>query len=336
MLPGEESKKMMTSYKRTGCGRQVFCLRLVLLAVSLLLAASSSCRLYTLEKDLDPKSAEFLSKVTYIITGEERRIFLELPDSEKEKFVADFWRRRDPDPESEENEFKTEYFARISKADELFKGEGRPGWLSDRGRIFVIYGPPQERRTSPVIDRQARACQEIWYYKSYPVTFVDSSCSGTYVLMTLDLTPIEDLNLSRSLSERRERRKEEVFDFNFSQTVSAAVSGKIEGLFVLEIPYERIWFGAEGLSLKTTLQVEVELREGRENPGWQFKQEYEIKMSGAELKENRKNNYRIEIPYALTWDPDKISGGKPKVQVSVRNKTGAEEIKKSFDFVKSN
>lgn len=65
-------------------------------------------------------NAEFLSKVRYIINKKERKIFLELPDSEKERFKDEFWERRDPDPETEENEFKMEYFNRIEKANDLF------------------------------------------------------------------------------------------------------------------------------------------------------------------------------------------------------------------------
>jgi GWxTD domain-containing protein len=327
---------MAASQNKTGPGSLAFGPALVLLAVSALLAASSSCSLYTPEKDLNPINAEFLSKVRYIITGEERRTFLELSDSEKEKFVEEFWRRRDPDPGTEENEFKTEYFSRIGKADELFSGEGRPGWLTDRGRIFILYGPPLERRISPVNDNRSKACQEIWFYKSYPLTFVDSSCSGTYVLITLDLTPIDDLNISRPATGRRENKEKTFFDFNFRQTVSADEAGRIEGIFILEVPFERIWFGAEGDTLKTTLHVEAELREGRENLGWQFKQDYEIKMNEAELKENRKTSYRIEIPFVLTQDLDKVRRGKPRVQIVLKNKTGGEELRKSFDFGKSN
>jgi GWxTD domain-containing protein len=119
---------------------------LIILSLLLLL----SCRLYQLERKLDPENAEFLSKVSYIITKEERKIFLELPDKEKEKFREEFWKRRDPDLETEENEFKTEYFKRLERAAEIFMGEGRPGWLTDRGRIYVLFGPPADRMTYPM------------------------------------------------------------------------------------------------------------------------------------------------------------------------------------------
>ena len=147
---------------------------LFLLTCSFLLFLSSSCRLYKLEHKLDPENAEFLSKVRYIINKKERKIFLELPNSEKEKFKEEFWERRDPDPETEENEFKMEYFNRIEKADELFKGEGKQGWLTDRGRIYILFGPPMDRIIFPMGGDPDSRWREIWYHGDFPVVFVDS------------------------------------------------------------------------------------------------------------------------------------------------------------------
>ncbi len=326
---------MMKLREQSGRGFRSLSLAFMIMAAAGLLLASSSCTIYTPEKDLDPASAEFLSRVRYIITREERAVFLELPASERPKFMEQFWTRRDPDPSTEENEFKTEYFDRIGKADELFAGEARPGWLTDRGRIYILFGPPAERRVSPVTGNRSRACQEIWLYRDYPLTFVDASCSGTFVLLSLDITPINDLNITRSPLERREKGEKASFDFTFSQTISADEAGKIEGMFILEVPFERIWLGAEGNVFKTTLQVEAELRQGRENLGWSFRRDYEIEMSEAELKESRKKNFRAEIPFVLTQNLDKIRSAVPKIQVVLRNKTGSEEMRKTFDFGKS-
>jgi GWxTD domain-containing protein len=112
-------------------------------------ALSVSCKLYNLERKLDPEYADFISKVRYIITGDERRIFLELPDSEKPKFIEEFWQRRNPDPTAKENAFQIEYFNRIERANKFFMGEGTPGWLTDRGRIYILFGPPRDRITQP-------------------------------------------------------------------------------------------------------------------------------------------------------------------------------------------
>jgi len=168
---------------------------LLLLSFSFLVFFSSSCRLYELERKLNPVNAEFLSKVRYIITSKERKIFLELPDSEKEQFIEEFWKRRDPDSDTEENEFKMEYLNRVEKATELFVSEAKPGWLTDRGRIYILFGPPMERLTYPMGADTYTHCREIWYYGAFPVVFVDSTCTGIYSLITYDLSSIRELNL---------------------------------------------------------------------------------------------------------------------------------------------
>ena len=83
--------------------------------LSFLFASIPGCRLYQQEKKLSPEYKEFLSKVRYIVTKEERKMFLELPDSDKKDFQEEFWTRRDPDSYTEENEFKEEYFRRVKE-----------------------------------------------------------------------------------------------------------------------------------------------------------------------------------------------------------------------------
>src|SRR4030095_3381369 len=88
--------------------------------------------------------------VTYVITDEERKAFKKLAtDDERERFIEEFWRRRDPDPDTEENEFKEEYYERIAYANEHF-ASGIPGWKSDRGRIWIMYGKPDGQETHPM------------------------------------------------------------------------------------------------------------------------------------------------------------------------------------------
>jgi len=82
--------------------------------------------------------------VAYIITDEERAAFKRLQtDEEREQFIEAFWQRRDPTPDTIENEFKEEHYRRIAYANEHF-ASGIPGWKTDRGRIYIVYGPPDE------------------------------------------------------------------------------------------------------------------------------------------------------------------------------------------------
>jgi len=136
--------------------------------------------------------------VTYVITDEERKAFKKLAtDDERERFIEEFWRRRDPDPDTDENEFKEEYYERIAYANEHF-ASGIPGWKSDRGRIWIMYGKPDERETHPSGGNYERPSYEgggstttypfeVWFYRylagvgsGVEIEFVDPTGSGEY------------------------------------------------------------------------------------------------------------------------------------------------------------
>src|SRR5262245_45835950 len=87
--------------------------------------------------------------VSYIITGEERTAWKRLTkDEERESFIENFWLRRDPTPDSIDNEFKDEHYERIAYANEHF-ASGIPGWKTDRGRIYIMHGKPDEIESHP-------------------------------------------------------------------------------------------------------------------------------------------------------------------------------------------
>jgi GWxTD domain-containing protein len=92
--------------------------------------------------------------VVYIITPAERVAFLTLStDAERNEFIGQFWQRRDPTPGTLDNEFKDQHYLRIAYANEHFAstlpGRAGVGWRTDRGRIYIMYGPPDERETHP-------------------------------------------------------------------------------------------------------------------------------------------------------------------------------------------
>lgn len=292
------------------------------------------CRLYKLERQLDPENAEFLSKVRYIITSKERKIFLELPDAEKEEFKAEFWKRRDPDPYTEENEFKMEYFNRIERADDLFSGEGKPGWLTDRGRIYILFGPPSERSTLPVGGR----CQEVWYYGNFPVIFIDSLCDGSFTLVTLNLAHLTALNQAQAQAlETFTKEDKAFFDFKVSQKRVRVEENRFEGLILIEIPYSTIWFKGEDDSLSTTLDVRIELKDSEKETIWDYEGAFDIKIDDIELQEMKEKNYKIEIPFTWEESLEKFNQRKSKLYIHITNRVGGDESKKVFEFIlKSN
>jgi GWxTD domain-containing protein len=141
--------------------------------------------------------------VVWIITDEERAAFKQLSnDEERDNFIEAFWQRRDPTPDTEENEYKEEHYARIAYANEHFAA-GIPGWKTDRGRIYIMYGKPDEIDAHPSGGTYDRPIDEgggqtstfpfeDWRYRYIEgigqeiiIEFVDNCMCGAYE-MTLD------------------------------------------------------------------------------------------------------------------------------------------------------
>jgi GWxTD domain-containing protein len=141
--------------------------------------------------------------VRWIITDEEQKAFKLLSnDEERDQFIEAFWQRRDPTPDTIENEFKEEHYRRIAYANEHFAA-GIPGWKSDRGRIYIMYGPADEIDSHPSGGSYERPMEEgggetstfpfeDWRYRYLEdigqeviIEFVDTCMCGDYH-MTLD------------------------------------------------------------------------------------------------------------------------------------------------------
>jgi GWxTD domain-containing protein len=89
------------------------------------------------------------TEVSYLITPAERLAFTSLKsDEERARFIEQFWNRRDPTPGTPDNEMKTEHYRRLSYANERFKWI-MPGWATDRGRVYITFGPPEEIESHP-------------------------------------------------------------------------------------------------------------------------------------------------------------------------------------------
>ena len=141
--------------------------------------------------------------VRWIITDEEKSAFMQLSnDEERDNFIEAFWQRRDPTPDTEENEFKEEHYRRIAYANEHFPA-GIPGWKTDRGRTYIVFGPPDEIESHPSGGSYERPMEEgggetstfpfeQWRYRYIEgigqeviIEFVDTCMCGDYH-MTID------------------------------------------------------------------------------------------------------------------------------------------------------
>jgi GWxTD domain-containing protein len=161
-----------------------------------------------LKQELGATYKKWLNQdVRWIITPEELQAFKQLSnDEERDAFIEQFWQRRDPTPDTAENEFKEEHYRRIAYANEHFAA-GRPGYLTDRGRIYIVFGPPDEIEAHPSGGTYDRPLEEgggetstypfeRWRYRYLPglntsnkqevwIEFVDTCMCGDYH-MTMD------------------------------------------------------------------------------------------------------------------------------------------------------
>jgi GWxTD domain-containing protein len=274
-----------------------------------LMAFFASCRLYKLERKLPPDDADFISKVRYIITSEERKIYLELPGDERAKFKEEFWKRRDPLPETEINEYEIEYFKRLDEATRLFHGEGRPGWQTDRGRIFILFGPPTERQTYPMAS--SGNCEEIWYYQNFPVVFVDQHCSGSYILTAINLAHLQELNIAQAHFMKTFSQEKPMFDYNVVLKKISLTADRYEGVIQIEIPYKGLWFvQRDDKKLEAVLDIRVELKTGVDDVFWKTSKSFPIVSDEEELKQHEKDRYRMEIPIVLEGNFETLRKGK--------------------------
>src|SRR5947209_1981642 len=157
-----------------------------------------------LKQELSKPYKKWLDEdVAYIITDEERAAFKQLSnDEERDNFIEAFWQRRDPTPDTEENEYKEEHYQRIAYANEHFAA-GVPGWKTDRGRIYIVFGKADEVESHPSGGSYERPMEEgggetstfpfeQWRYRYLEgvgqeviIEFVDTCMCGDYH-MTMD------------------------------------------------------------------------------------------------------------------------------------------------------
>jgi len=101
-------------------------------------------------------------QIAYISSEQEIRVFEELDTEGKKRFLAEFWKRRDPDPTTQVNEYKQDYFESIQYANATFSSAFKEGWRTDQGRVILVYGKPDEIERNP--SSLNSSPYEIWYY----------------------------------------------------------------------------------------------------------------------------------------------------------------------------
>jgi GWxTD domain-containing protein len=232
------------------------------------------------KKTIEPLSEyakQWLEEVVpYIITDVEKEIFVNLPNEvERGKFIENFWKKRDPNPQTPENEFKEDYYRRIALANKFFGSGGIKGWRTDRGRIYIILGPPNEiqRDMSPSgsFGSVFHGPREIWNYWGLPnprlpynveFVFVDKLGTGNYVLE-------QSLKLTQGGSQPFDLNSSHYY-FDYLEIQTEAMRNPFEGLDKLKgvittqvtydrIPIEYALYRLKGPEGKTNVSVVVRI-----------------------------------------------------------------------------
>jgi GWxTD domain-containing protein len=306
--------------------------------MSLVSCFFDSCRGNQIEKKLDPESSNFMSLVRYIITPEEYDEFTHLPVQEREKFIENFWKRRDPDPDTEENEFKEAYFTRLEEAQEIFR-ESAGGYLTDRGMIYVLFGPPDYVYHSKVstYDRN-RGVQEQWFYyllldkyHNVEINFIDrfgsSSFSGPLNFSAgkfeLDRRGPSVLPLIQEAKESFLKPGQNKF-FKYAIRIKK-LDKEGDGVKLsiqIKIPYKKIWFSKVEDKMKAIFSVNAKILDDSKNKIWEHERDYSFTISEKEVQELLKvrKEYVIEIPAALET-------GKYSLHINITDNNEGEEKK---------
>ena len=229
--------------------------------VSLLLPAVMILALWTTgnaKAPKDPYYESFFEKARLIMTSAEIDIYKHLPDdATKENFIEDFWKMRDPFPDTEENEFKNEFDRRIAVANRWFsEGRGsRRGWDSDRGRILLQLGEPDRRESRDMlyypIDQSTTVYgYDIWIYYNYQLylEFADTG-GGQFRIMNYPtelLSAIESAKAHMTMGSKVNMKNLLKFDLSYKK-----------GQLIISIPTKKISFQEKEGKVSAEFKISV-------------------------------------------------------------------------------
>jgi GWxTD domain-containing protein len=276
-----------------------------------------------------------LDLIGYIILPVEEKILRELPPEDRREFVSNFWARRDPDPSTAENEYRKEYYNRMATADKAFTA-GKPGWKTDRGRIYILLGPPTNviRKSmgdvpSPVYNANENPLERgtrtekatiTWVYDQYqeqygePLTiiFVDFHSTGDYKLTAqANLSPYihsatwdpPDLAKMLIMAEIQtdivNKSRSVIFDYDASAEIVQETDIFLARVHI-RIPYSRLSYKADAEKYACDLSIAAEIRDAAKKIITKKDEPLSMSLTEDDLKGLLYSKSQIE----KSWDLD--------------------------------
>lgn len=295
---------------------------------------------------VEPEADEFYQVARPIMTSEESRTYRKLASPQaRKRFIEYFWEIRDPNPLTEENEFRMEMFRRYEHVQRYFQEGQRPGWRTDRGRFFMILGPPDEvDRNVQTMDPRLEGRVIDWYYGfsggtgitysggGFRLRFIDEGGFGVYrmderymPLRVLDI--LEELKYNMIVKRGQDSPFPEAIDFQVDFNPAASMVNISFGPkhVAFERREDRIFVHLHAAVLVISEKEEIR----------KFSRDWKKEFSAdAVLKED----FRFNIPVAVRLDPGKftldvvvtdlMSGRKSRRMTSVKagaKRAGAQE-----------
>jgi GWxTD domain-containing protein len=220
----------------------------------LLLLLLAACSAVNRRIEGDPYYESFFEKARLIMTRAEIEIYKHLPDAAaRGEFIDEFWKKRDPVPETEENENRIEFERRIAYANRWFRENRAPGrgWDTPRGRILIQLGEPDNRYLSNVTRDPAVKGIERWiyYYHQLELVFVDSDGFGEFKLRNWPAELLTAINQARFTMDLTDREA-------LSKTFSFEVAYR-DGQLAISIPLKKVRFREEGDVIRADYKIAV-------------------------------------------------------------------------------
>jgi GWxTD domain-containing protein len=239
---------------------------------------------------LSKANARFLSEVRYIITKDERRYFRYLPEGKREEFIEMFWESRDPLPETAENEFKVEYYRRIEEANRKFTS-AREGWLTDRGKTYILLGPPRHISDHPTGAMGEYAFTRpfvVWHYPEVFLLFEQNKNDGDYEVQYVSM--FHHSQVQKAFAEAKSRFKvmEDLFQYDFKYK-------KIESVphLIFSIDLTKLNFKEEANRMVSNLEISITVRDKAYKEVWTYLKVHPITFDLDFLKSKEDKGYQV-------------------------------------------